>query len=135
MTGLTEQERDSLTECECGHFANEHGDGGCLATDFSEADDRPVRDDDVCPCTHSPAAITRHAVERIKADAEAAARDMRAKIEALAERAAANARMMRARGREGKTPLHKMDGREGNTWDVIAHDLRALLADLGGEPQ
>lgn len=28
---LTEAEIDSLTECECGHFANEHG-AGCLAS-------------------------------------------------------------------------------------------------------
>lgn len=76
MSGLSEQERDSLTECECGHFANEHSSTGCLATDFSE-DWRPVRDDDVCSCTHSPSAITRHAVERIKADAVAAAREDR----------------------------------------------------------
>lgn len=71
MTELTETEIDSLTECECGHFANEHSSDGCLATDFSE-DWRPIRDDDKCSCTHSPAAINRHAVERIKAATYAA---------------------------------------------------------------
>lgn len=80
---LTEAERDSLTECECGHFANEHSSEGCLATDFSE-DWRPISDDDQCSCSHSPAAINRHAVERILAT-RLAARDAewQVRIEAL----------------------------------------------------
>ena len=82
MNALTDTERDSLTECECGHFANEHSSDGCLATDFSE-DWRPISDDDKCSCVHSPTAINRHAIEGIIA-ARLAARDTwwRARIEA-----------------------------------------------------
>lgn len=72
MSALTDAEVDSLTECECGHFANEHSSEGCLATDFSE-DWRPIRDDDKCSCMHSPAVINSHAVESIVAAREAAA--------------------------------------------------------------
>lgn len=121
MTELTPAEIDSLTECECGHFANEHSSDGCLATDFSE-DWRPIRDDDKCSCTHSPAAINRHAVEAIKAAARAeGARDMRTKIETLADEL--------SRCAPGRTC--------GDLTCVncfTADRLRALLAD-GGEPQ
>ncbi len=86
MSALTEAEYDSLTECECGHFANEHSSEGCLATDFSE-DWRPISDDDKCSCSHSPTAINRHAIEAIVAAREAAAREaVLAEVEALAER-------------------------------------------------
>lgn len=84
MSALTEAEYDSLTECECGHFANEHSSEGCLATDFSE-DWRPISDDDKCSCSHSPTAINRHAIEAIVAAREAAAREaVLAEVEALA---------------------------------------------------
>ena len=94
MTGLTEAEIDSLTECECGHYANEHSSDGCLATDFSE-DWRPIREDDKCSCTHSPTAINRHAIERIKADAVAAARAEVLGIARLAEHLADSGRLLR----------------------------------------
>mgnify|MGYP003555302657 CR=1 FL=1 len=38
MTTLTDTERDSLTECECGHFTNEHNSQGCTATVDEDAD-------------------------------------------------------------------------------------------------
>ena len=85
MSTLTERERDSLTECECGHYANEHSSDGCLATDFTE-DWRPLRDDDKCSCVHSPTAINRHAVEQIKAAARQAGREeVLARVESLAD--------------------------------------------------
>lgn len=105
---LTEREIDSLTECECGHFANEHSSDGCLATDFSE-DWRPIRDDDKCSCTHSPAAINRHAVERIKTSAHAGGREeVIVKVREVADRLDASAR-------GGKS--------------LSAHALRALIAE------
>lgn len=127
MTELTETERAELRTCpECDSDVSSHNDLGRTLHPLT--------------CSMTVPEAREAAVAWLVGEREAAARadgarDMRTKIETLAERAAANARMMRARGREGKTPLHKMDGREGNTWDVIAHDLRALLADLGGEPQ
>lgn len=132
MSELTEREIDSLTECECGHYANEHSSDGCLATDFSEADDRPVRDDDVCSCSHSPSAITRHAVEAIKAAARAeGARDIRTKIEALADRLSG----FDCTENPDDVPLFVdvPDDYEAGIHDA-ARGLRALLAD-GGEPQ
>lgn len=74
---LTEVEVDSLTECECGHFANEHSSDGCLAADFSDFSG-------LCICTHSPQAINRHAIERIVEARVAAERDaVLAKVDAL----------------------------------------------------
>ena len=80
---LTEAEVDSLTECECGHWANEHSSQGCLATveqgeGIGEHEDQPV-------CFRSPEAINRYAVEAILT-ARLAARDAewREAIERLA---------------------------------------------------
>ena len=67
---LTEREHDSLTECECGHYANEHSPSGCLAT--VDAGTGIGETEDQCVCSYSPTAINRHAVEAIKAAAYAA---------------------------------------------------------------
>lgn len=56
MAKLTEAERDSLTECECGHYLNEHSSEGCLATVYDD------RLDDMCPCMATPDFIRERAI-------------------------------------------------------------------------
>lgn len=120
MSGLSEQEHDSLTECECGHFANEHSSDGCLATDYTE-DWRPISDDDKCSCTHSPTAINQHAVEAIVAAREAAARaEVLAEVEALVLRCVKRVRHDHAYPME--VGPHHCDGCD------LEADLRAILA-------
>lgn len=63
---LTDAEIDSLTECECGHWANEHSVDGCLATDY-DGDDGMATDDDVCACFNTPVALNIAAIEAILA--------------------------------------------------------------------
>lgn len=84
---LTEAEVDSLTECECGHWANEHSSQGCLAT--VEQGEGIGEHEDQCVCFQSPEAINRYAVEPILA-ARLAARDAewRQAIEALPDQMA-----------------------------------------------
>jgi hypothetical protein len=60
---VTPEELDSLTKCECGHWANAHASDGCHAID-----------DDGCVCMFSPALIAERAVERIIAARVAAER-------------------------------------------------------------
>lgn len=73
---LTEAERDSLTECECGHYLNEHSSEGCLATVYDD------RLDDMCPCMATPDLIRERAiVAMIVARVDA----VLAKFEALAD--------------------------------------------------
>lgn len=116
MVSLTDAERDSLTECECGHFANEHSGAGCLATAY-DGDDGMVSDDDVCPCTHSPTAINRHAVEAIVAARVEAERDrLLARIEELADGFHDHAQASRS--------LAYLD-----VWQSATRQLRALVAE------
>jgi len=77
-TTLTDTERDSLTECECGHYLNEHSSDGCLAVDDLAPDDEYL-----CVCMASPDRIRERAIERIVA-ARVADRDTwwRERIEA-----------------------------------------------------
>ena len=84
---LTEAEVDSLTECECGHWANEHSTQGCLAT--VEQGEGVGEHEDQRVCFRSPEAINRYAVESILA-ARLAARDAewRQAIEALPDQMA-----------------------------------------------
>lgn len=118
MSGLSEQERDSLTECECGHFANEHSGDGCLANDYTE-DWRPIRDGDKCSCTHSPTAINLHAIEAIVAAREAAARaEVLAEVEALAGDFDSNVDWSNGRHDYG----------DNAAWESAARSLRAILA-------
>lgn len=129
MSGLSEQEHDSLTECECGHFANEHSGDGCLANDYTE-DWRPIRDDDKCSCTHSPGAINRHAVEAIVAAREAAARaEVLAEVEALVndpELVKAVERRIRNYGPLDAEPYQY--SRFGSIGEAALDPLRAILA-------
>ena len=78
-TTLTDAERDSLTECECGHYLNEHSSDGCLAVDDLAPDDEYL-----CVCMASPDRIRERAIESIVA-ARVADRDalVRWKAEAL----------------------------------------------------
>lgn len=64
-TTLTDTERDSLTECECGHYLNEHSSDGCLANDH---------DGDLCVCMATPDLIRERAIVAIVAARLAAAR-------------------------------------------------------------
>ena len=70
---LTETERDSLTECECGHYLNEHSSDGCLATAY-DGDDGMASLDDVCACMATPDLIRERAIGAIVAARVAAAR-------------------------------------------------------------
>ena len=135
---LSEAERDSLTECECGHFLNEHSSDGCLATDFSE-DWRPLADDDKCSCGHSPTAINRHAIEAILtarvAAAVAAEREAWVgKIETAASAIQAETlAFMAAYERSGEGVGTRMSGESAallvEAREHMAANLRALIAE------
>ena len=80
-TTLTDTERDSLTECECGHYLNEHSSDGCLANDD---------DGDLCVCMATPDLIRERAITAIVAARVAAARaDERARLVTWVESAQA----------------------------------------------
>ena len=72
-TTLTDTERDSLTECECGHYLNEHSSEGCLATVY-DGDDGMASLDDVCACMATPDVIRERAITAIVAARVAQAR-------------------------------------------------------------
>lgn len=84
---LTEAEVDSLTECECGHWANEHSTQGCLAT--VEQGEGVGEHEDQCLCMRSPEVISLSAI-RVLIAARLAARDAewRQAIEALPDQMA-----------------------------------------------
>ena len=75
-TLLSEAELDSLTECECGHYLNEHSSEGCLATDEDGLDG-------ICVCMSGPDVIRVRAFEAILTAHVAAAEAWVKKIEAL----------------------------------------------------
>lgn len=74
MTTLTDTERDSLTECECVHFANEHNGQGCTATVDEDAGTwQESYGDYICDCLNTPDTISNDAIETLLADREQAA--------------------------------------------------------------
>lgn len=69
MTTLTDTERDSLTECECVHFANEHNGQGCTATVDEDAGTwQESYGDYICDCLNTPDTISNDAIETLLAD-------------------------------------------------------------------
>jgi hypothetical protein len=88
MRRLTDTEIDSLAECECGHWAEEHDDmAGCLANSLTDEDAEIPRWSvrAICACLNSPQGITITAVETI----------IEARIDAFADQACAGIRAAR----------------------------------------
>ena len=113
MTTLTDTERDSLTECECGHFANEHNGQGCAATDVERGTWQESYGDYICDCLNTPDAIRDDAIATMLAAREQAA--------TLAERA----RLL------GVIEAHIVIPRNRQEWEALGGSgLRVRLRDL-----